>query len=475
MYYCSFSGLPVCKQCVRKPFILDPEKAHEHPLLIFLKGSFSFPCDACGVNDANSCLCLCIPCRFTIHMDCVYLPRVICVNRHDHRISHVPRLGSGNWSCGVCRKEVNGMYGAYSCLTCTFVVHSRCAIRSNVWDGIELEGVPEEDPANLLPFYVVEEGLIKHFTHEHNLRLVNEDDILHDISKQCYGCVLPIFFNSCYICTLCDFVLHETCANLSKKKRHPSESRRLTLYDEYYVNSLMRKGPFICFVCNQRCSGFAYVEDSERRDGLKIDVRCVSIYDGYVHKSQPHSMLVVPDNWSTCSICGKGGEHMWSLTGQDDLFMCYKCATIPELAMHKYDVHPLSLQFGEMAKGDYWCDICEKILDPQKWFYTCDLCCTTLHIDCVLGMEPYMRVGSTFHLKRFVLEVLSNYSASRPHCYTCSSRINDLIVYKSKDVYFCSLMCIKKSPKLDSGLYWSNMYDFTEPDLHLSNFFHDDS
>ncbi|AED94903.1 CHP-rich zinc finger protein-like [Arabidopsis thaliana] len=454
IYLCSFSGLPVCEKCARKPFTIDPGRAHEHPLLVFLKGSFSFPCDACGVNDAKSCLCLCIPCRFTIHRKCVYLPRVICINRHDHRISHVPRLGSGNWSCGVCRKEVNGMHGAFSCLTCTFAVHSRCAIRSNVWDGIELEGVPEEDPAKNLPFKVVGEGLIKHFTHEHNLRLINEDDILYDKSKQCHGCVLPIFFNACYICTHCDFILHETCANLSKKKRHPSVSRQLTLYAKHYygMDSFSWDGPFSCFVCSQRCSGFAYVEDNGGRPGFTIDVRCVSIYAGFVHNSQPHSMLVISDDWSVsdrnkCSRCGKGGNDVWCLTGREDLFMCYKCATIPELAMHKYDVHLLSLRFSENAIGDYWCDICEKIVDPHKWFYTCDMCSTTLHIDCVLGAEPYLRVGSTFKLGRFVLEVLSNDYASRPRCDTCSSRIEDIVVYKSEDVYFCSLTCIEKNPR----------------------------
>ncbi|CAH2080080.1 unnamed protein product [Thlaspi arvense] len=68
------------------------------------------------------------------------------INRHDHRISRVSSLGPGKWICGVCRELVNGdQCGVYSCMICSYVVHSRCATRPHIWDRVELEGIAKEE------------------------------------------------------------------------------------------------------------------------------------------------------------------------------------------------------------------------------------------------------------------------------------------------------------------------------------------
>ncbi|WZZ69986.1 hypothetical protein YC2023_081356 [Brassica napus] len=104
-----------------------------------------FTCNACGTQ-GNRNPYFCLPCNFMIHRECIDLPRVININRHDHRISYTPRLGHGEWKCRVFRKKVEGFYGAYSCSKCaTFAVHARCATRTGVWDMVEREGTPEEE------------------------------------------------------------------------------------------------------------------------------------------------------------------------------------------------------------------------------------------------------------------------------------------------------------------------------------------
>ncbi|KAJ4908469.1 Cysteine/Histidine-rich C1 domain family protein [Raphanus sativus] len=121
------------------PRTIFQPKHHTHSLTL-LPRLVTFTCNACGVeSDRNPYVCL--SCNLMVHKDCIDLPRVISINRHDHRISHTFHLGQSqgqdrDWECGVCRKKINWVYGAFKCSRCpSYAVHSRCAIRSEVWDG----------------------------------------------------------------------------------------------------------------------------------------------------------------------------------------------------------------------------------------------------------------------------------------------------------------------------------------------------
>ncbi|KAF3579280.1 hypothetical protein DY000_02035699 [Brassica cretica] len=210
---------------------------------------------------------------------CIDLPRVININRHDHRISYTRRLGHGEspWKCGVCRKKVDGFYGAYTCSKCsTFVVHARCATRKDVWDNVELEGMPEEEV--IAPFEVVDDSTIRHFSHDHNLYINKDGQILHE-NIVCEACVFQIGSESFYSCRKCDFILHEKCANLPRKKRHVCSNLPFTL------NTVSRLG--ICCLCGKRFSGFRYESYNSSRK-TTLDVQCGSISEPFVHESHPH-------------------------------------------------------------------------------------------------------------------------------------------------------------------------------------------
>ncbi|KAF2533031.1 hypothetical protein F2Q70_00031308 [Brassica cretica] len=168
-YHCSICKFSVDVGCVRDPpplAILFP-KAHEHQLSLTPR-KISFDCDACGMAGDRSPYS-CQQCYFMIHQSCIDLPEIINVNRHEHRLSRRLHLSPGSWVCGFYHKNVDWSYGAYSCSICpNYVIHSKCAIRYDVWDKLELKGIPEE-PQDIEPF---------------------------------------------------KFILHKTCANLSRKKRH---------------------------------------------------------------------------------------------------------------------------------------------------------------------------------------------------------------------------------------------------------------
>ncbi|CAA7014788.1 unnamed protein product [Microthlaspi erraticum] len=148
-YYCWACDIAINFDCTKDQPVLyiDRPKWHDHTLALF-PSEASVTCNLCALVHATSCpFYTCTPCNFVVHEKCLSLPRVIKISRHpQHRISFKPSFVQGDWVCGVCRRKINTDYGGYSCIKdeCLFAAHSKCATQSNVWDLIDLEGVPEE-------------------------------------------------------------------------------------------------------------------------------------------------------------------------------------------------------------------------------------------------------------------------------------------------------------------------------------------
>ncbi|XP_020889908.1 uncharacterized protein LOC110230697 [Arabidopsis lyrata subsp. lyrata] len=445
-YQCSQCSFVICIPCARKPLIINEDKDHKHELQqIPIK--LSFTCDACGLCSTDQYPCICQQCCFIVHRRCLHFPRVICINRHDHRISYVRSLGPGKWICGVCRKFVNGECGAYSCLICpNYVVHSKCATkRYSIWDGRDLEGYPEEDESK--PFEVIDQNLIKHFSHEHNLEAsisivrLEEDAFPREEDKHCYACTMPLYSELSYKCTQCDFILHDACANLPRKKRHGVSADQLTLiakvdhtgrYGSYFENY------FWCAICLRYCTGFAYGNFLHR-----IDVRCASISNEFKHESHPHWLFVSPEEKKEdmrCKVCQYVVQYTLYLRCSDvrdcdGYILCFRCATLPTSVRHKYDDHPLYLHYGEKNVNSTCCGICEEEIYLKGWFYRCNDCVSTLHTECVFKNLLHSRPGYSLVKcmwgNKMTFDLIPN-RLSRPICYLCKNRCADDLVLKKK-------------------------------------------
>ncbi|EOA19068.1 hypothetical protein CARUB_v10007733mg [Capsella rubella] len=477
LYHCSQCRFHICIPCAREPLIFSQTKAHHHELHQVII-ELPFTCDACGLCTDNKYPCLCLQCCFIIHRTCISLPRVIYINRHDHRISHVSSLAHGKWICGVCYEHVNGEYGAYSCSVCSYVVHSVCATYKKVWDGRELEGVPEEDEKEeSKPFEAKDQEVIKHFSHEHNLKASLSSSRLEEPREHCCACTLPLYSELCYKCTQCDyFTLHHACANLPMQKRHEISTQILTLSDNSQHGS-NPKNLFFCVACQRHCTGFSYfpekdptflsIEDCQRfytdfayftvnPKFFSIDVRCASISDVFKHESHPHWLFLYFDwFYSTCGGCDSDCRFYLRCNdtyGCGDYNICFACATLPTLVRHKYDNHPLTLCYdGKNANVSYCCGICEEEDLIQKydyrrpslksWFYKCNECGSTLHTKCVFKDLIHSRPGySLVMANKGSFDLLPNNSLSRPICYLCKIRCRgDFVLNKKADsnIFIC--------------------------------------
>ncbi|KAL1219200.1 Protein VACUOLELESS GAMETOPHYTES [Cardamine amara subsp. amara] len=448
MFYCCPScDFPINLACVDKKtlFSIEHPKRHEHTLTLFPR-QVSINCNVCALDDSRSPIYICPGCDFVVHKRCIDLPWLIRISRHPHRISFTSSFALGDWFCNICRRKINNDYGGYICNKegCSYFAHSRCTTGENVWDGQELEGEPEEvEEEEVEPFVRLRDGIIRHFSHEHRHLKLDEDstDRVYDEYRSCKACIMPIYYGNFYSCLDCGFILHETCANLSRRIYHAIHPHPLVLRMESpYL--------FSCSACSKVCSGFFY-ECSRRECSFTLHVQCATIYEPLIHKSHVHPLFLTsePGECRSCSICNDSGIGY----GSDETFnciecnfsLCFKCASLPQKVRYKHDEHILTLSYGEETSetNHNWCEMCETRIKPGKRFYTCEDCCVTLHIKCLLGRDMHSRFGS-YSSGPGKIDILPNNRMTRPICSSCHKRCNQKMVFQRYGLKHCCFSCL---------------------------------
>ncbi|CAH2069831.1 unnamed protein product [Thlaspi arvense] len=447
-YECTTCDLSMHPVCALKPvpFVLDHPKSHPHPLT-FYPAQASLVCQFCAQVKKHDPTYICIQCVFAIHKDCLGFPHVIRICRHQHRLSFTSSLPHGEFPCGVCWQQVDNNYGAYTCSKGdAYFVHSKCALHPKVWDGIDLDGVPEEDDMidDGEPFKRIADGIILHPFHSHNLRL--ETSIAYDGNKFCRGCAFQVYEGQIYSCMECDYILHESCAYAPRMKRHPLDPHPLKLVT---MGSGSTSALIQCRACDRDISGF-YYEHYARTGNCLLDLSCASITEPFRYKGHEHPLFIPlePKEGARCQMCrSEESKDLKLICMECDYIICFRCATFPCKARYKHDDHFLTLCDGKEASDEPdWCEICEgkieevkeignrKTNKKERRFYKCDECCTTLHAECLLGVDILMVPGNTIKdcIGRFYsyykdedasrlwrnkdVRILLNSSLSRPLC-----------------------------------------------------------
>ncbi|EOA26746.1 hypothetical protein CARUB_v10022832mg [Capsella rubella] len=441
VYHCTICQAYMHSVCAMKsiPFVLDPPKNHVHPLTFFPRQT-SLTCNVCGLLRKNYPTYVCFRCNFVAHNDCMNHPHIIKISRHNHRISFTLSLPSKTWwSCGVCRQSINIDYGAYTCDKCSaYVVHPICATGKGVWDGKELEGVPEEDDItqDAMPFEMISEGVILYFLHDHHLRLMV--NIFYEENNFCQACVLPIYEGNFYSCMECEFILHEKCAKTPRIIQHALHPHPLKLED----SSEYKFGHFTCNACGYECGGFVY-ECRIEECSFYLDVRCASISEPFDYNSHedPLFLALEQEVKVICHVCETECRRQLNCI-KCDFIVCFKCVTLPYKARYKYDSHFLTLSYREVCEKD-WCEVCECNLKDTntKVFYWCKECYTIFHIQCLIGVNPYMKPGQNFYRRGRKVQTLRNCNLSRPLCDTCKNHCQGKIFKRDNNIA-CSVECI---------------------------------
>ncbi|KAL7587652.1 hypothetical protein Lser_V15G38631 [Lactuca serriola] len=283
----------------------------------------------------------------------------------------------------------------------------------------------------------------------------------------CNGCLRPITdtmrFYVCAQQSCNDFALHEWCTRLPPKiENHPSHPQH-TLH-LLYSNDLPRYfGVFYCDVCRLPCNGFSYhcVECV-----YCVDVTCGFIPREITHEAHPNHILSLSQNKNTSALCLMCLQRL-SL-GRFS-FYCNTCSLcihlecallLPETIRHKYDKkHPMHLSYLpiENHKSEYFCEICEKDLNPHASFYHCKDCVQSIHTECASlilqcetetyvvhtacpgGTHSYVNIkfGGIYNTSRHEHPILfAQGIISDGQCSTCGMRLQYNMIFKCLECKF---------------------------------------
>jgi hypothetical protein len=377
--------------CASMPLTIQAE-SHAHPLTL-VRRSVSFTCDACG-KEGKGMFYLCAVCPFLVHLECASFPLTVKHIRHTHPLNltnslEVHQFQSDHRLCELCVKIVDIDYMLYYCSACDYVNHLHCATNKQLEDTeVGLDETIDSFPYVVLKSKVGEDKMekaveIKHFSHEHDLELIDEQ---LENKEKCDACVSSISLPF-YSCVQCRFFLHKSCVELPKKKSHSLHRHTLILLPER-----PNARSFDCDACNRTCNGFTYCCD---KCDFDLDVHCSLIPDIINHDGHEHQLILSSKYTSYLDKCSSCDFHRKVLfrCADCEFTLDFKCATLPRTIRYgPYEQSfVLCYKDEDSSSNEYFCDICEEERDPKKWFYYCADLNFSAHPDCILGELSYVK------------------------------------------------------------------------------------
>ncbi|PWA66705.1 DC1, Protein kinase C, alpha/beta/gamma type [Artemisia annua] len=398
-YHCSTCNYKIDLRCAT---FLDQKTVHHpshpHPLISVTLEPILSKCFACGEEHKGN-FYHCTTClNFSINSECLTLPIKCLTKHHSHMLTLCYSFSDQQYGseCRICEKELYNVW-IYKCTYLTKKPERpRFPVHDESYNPLsQSRGVNEEIRD--------ENGYLIHFSHEHPLVLIhnkiNNDKAstsevksmsLHNpikrIKRLCNGCVRPIMTMPFYKCSqgydeCSNFCLHESCTRLHTE---------IKCYECLHTLVLQQSGPlFWCRICKLPCNGFAYNCDT---CGYNVDVHCGSRPSEIKHEAHlcdMYSTTEQSDRQRACHACRNiidGRDTCYECKVCDYYLDCLCALHLPKKIRNKYDKHPLTLRYSpvENHKGQYFCEVCEDDLNPEKWFYHCSEsgCSQSIHSAC---------------------------------------------------------------------------------------------
>ncbi|KAK7830734.1 hypothetical protein CFP56_028018 [Quercus suber] len=323
-----------------------------------------FTCDFCG-KKGNLLYC-CVQYDFAIHSCCAACPRRLKVYHHNYPLHLTPSLEvhqSDSPICLLCVRKVDTLY-LYYCSSCDFVY-------------INLEELKEDDPelhqsidteiCEVKKTVLGEDETkiateIKHFSHEHNLKLIVK--ILNN--TKC---------NSCKECRG-QYIHHKSCAELPLGLHHPSHPNHpLIIFDPctYRDNNREEYDKFSkCNICGQQTNEYSHCY---YWCNFIIHSRCSSLSLTIQTKVRDHQLTRI---WKlmkfTCDFYGKKGNLLYCCV-QYDFAIHSCCAACPrrlKVYHHNYPLH-LTPSLEVHQSDSPICLLCVRKVDTLYLYY-CSSC-----------------------------------------------------------------------------------------------------
>lgn len=227
---------------------------------------------------------------------------------------------------------------------------------------------------------------INYWAHDgHQLKLITIDELNDkkdddEILLICNGCVKPIRTDGdqFYGCIPCKYFLHKFCAGLPTKFQYRTMLFVGKCSEPYNL--------FQCNGCGAYCNGILFTHSLSPSISIMLHIGCMTLPTRIIHESHFHPLTSKVYRFPrACKACEKTNYYRHGCE-QCDFYLCSGCIMKARTVKHRWDSHPLHLIYEpEMVtdhEHEYNCEFCSDDINTNRWFYHCNYCDLSFHLNC---------------------------------------------------------------------------------------------
>ncbi|KAJ4822062.1 hypothetical protein Tsubulata_011519 [Turnera subulata] len=365
---------PKCKvQIETKDFENDHALTiHERGIPLWLDQT----CYGCKRSVEGGLYYICNSCDHKFHKLCAELPLMIRHPLHSqHPLTFLPPNDSQAILCDGCGNFT--FDGGYKCGGCQFMLDIKCAsLNTDQFQNSQHRKVT-----------------ISHSFHVHKLTLTT-----HNVQEEYwFACQVPILSTPYYSCLPCQVFIHGRCLEIPQERQHPYHPQH-----PLFIKNL-HGSRWHCSSCKLIIKGLGYCCN---QCGFGLHTRCADYVTSTLEsKSHKHVLYcfakLTPEEFPSilsrygpaydksafnCQVCAEQCLGSFYRCVKCNMNFHFDCLSIPHKVKHQCHFDPLILadSMCEDDSGEYYCEICTELRNPNHGVYHCKKCMVFAHIGCVL-------------------------------------------------------------------------------------------
>ncbi|KAJ4828476.1 hypothetical protein Tsubulata_040614, partial [Turnera subulata] len=333
-------------------------------------------CYGCKRSVEGGLYYICNSCDHKFHKLCAELPLMIRHPLHSqHPLTFLPPNDSQAILCDGCGNFT--FDGGYKCGGCQFMLDIKCA-------SLNIDQFQNSQHRKIT---------ISHSFHVHKLTLTT-----HNVQEEyCFACQVPILCTPYYSCLPCQVFFHGRCLEIPQERQHPYHPQH-----PLFIKNL-HGSRWHCSACKLIIKGLGYCCNE---CGFGLHTRCADYVTSTLKsKSHKHDLYcfakLTPEEFPSilprygpaydkrafnCEVCAEQCLGSFSRCVKCNMNFHFDCLSIPHKVKHECHFDPLILadSMCEDDSGEYYCEICTELRNPNHGVYHCKKCMVFAHIGCVL-------------------------------------------------------------------------------------------
>ncbi|GAA0171107.1 hypothetical protein LIER_43944 [Lithospermum erythrorhizon] len=134
------------------------------------------------------------------------------------------------------------------------------------------------------------------------------------------------------------------------------------------------------------------------KHAILIDLKCAALPAIMMHETHEHPLFQKEAEAEglcySCGVSAQYGDLIFKCISCD-VYLDYNCAMLSRSIRHRE--HPILPKYPHHGDhpNHFMCDMCEELIHPERWLYSCIECDVSFHFNCAPRYQkhPNMKFG----------------------------------------------------------------------------------